>query len=114
MEVKNEDKSLQLIPKTTNYIEYMLEIIIKLPRTEKFNIGNEHKQSIYKMLEYVIYLQKIDKYKKQEILNKIDSELNIQRIFLRIMYKEHWIDNKKFKVSIEKIRRNRKNCWRIN
>ena len=114
MEVKNEDKFLQLIPKATNYIEYMVDVIIKLPRTEKFNIGNEYKQSMYKMLGHVIYIQKMDKYKKQEILNNIDCELNIQRIFLRIMYKEHWIDNKKFKVSIEKMRRNRKNCWRIN
>ena len=39
MEVKNEDKFLQLIPKATNYIEYMVDVIIKLPRTEKFNIG---------------------------------------------------------------------------
>lgn len=111
---ENENQTLQLIPKTTNYIEYMLDVIMKLPRTEKFNIGNEYKQSMYKMLEYVIYLQKIDKYKKQELLNKIDCELNIQRIFLRLMYKEHWVDNKKFKVSMEKLRRNRKNCRRIN
>ena len=101
---ENENQSLQLIPKTTNYIEYMLSIIIKLPRTEKFNIGNEYKQSIYRMLENVIYLQKIEKFRRIEILNKIDCELNIQRIMLRLMYKEHWIDSKKFKILMEKLR----------
>ena len=110
MNVKeNEDKTLQLIPKATNYIEYMIETIMKLPRTEKFNIGNDYKQSMYKMLEEIIYIQKIEKYKKIEHLNKIDCELNIQRIMLRLMYKEHWIDNRKFKVAIEKLWRNREN-----
>ena len=59
MRVKeNENQKLQLIPKTTNYIEYMLDTIMKLPRTEKFSIGTEYKQSVYRMLENVVYIQK--------------------------------------------------------
>ena len=34
-------KELTLIPKSEKYIQYMLEVIMKLPRTEKFSIGNE-------------------------------------------------------------------------
>ena len=45
-ERKNE---LILIPKYEKYMEYMLQVILKLPRTEKFNIGNEYKLSLYKM-----------------------------------------------------------------
>ena len=37
----------------------MLEIIMKLPRTEKFSIGNEYKQSMYKMLENILMLSKV-------------------------------------------------------
>ena len=47
-------KELTLIPKSEKYIQYMLEIIMKLPRTEKFSIGNEYKQSMYKMLENIL------------------------------------------------------------
>ena len=36
-------------------------------------------------------------------LNKIDTLLNCQRIYLRIMKKYKWIDEKKFNVAIEKI-----------
>ena len=35
----DDEKILQLIPKSENYIQYMLEILFKIPRTEKFNIG---------------------------------------------------------------------------
>lgn len=102
---KKEEKEnkLRLIPKSEKYIEYVLTIIVKLPRTEKFNIGNEYKISMYEMLRNIMYLSKIDKNKCLDILNKIDAELNTQRIYLRIMKNNHWIDEKKFKIAIEQI-----------
>ena len=99
-----KDKKLQLIPKIEKYIEYMLLVIMKLPRIEKFNIGNEYKLSMYEMLKNTMYISKMnDKSKCLELVNKIDAELNTQRIFLRIMQKQRWIDNKKFNVAIELI-----------
>ena len=102
--IKETENKLQLIPKIEKYMEYMINVIIKLPRTEKFNIGNEYKQSMYQMLEDTMYISKItDKKKCLELVNKIDSKLNVQRIFLRIMQKERWIDNKKFNVAMNLI-----------
>lgn len=102
-----ENKQLILIPKIENYIEYVLNIIIKLPRTEKFNIGNEYKKSIYEILENSLYIIKINKTEnKKEILkllNNIDAKLNCQRIYLRIMKKQKWVDENKFNISINKI-----------
>ena len=96
-----KENKLMLIPKTEKYIEYMLNVIQKMPRTEKFNIGNEYKTSMYKMLKDVMYISKInEKNKILEIINEIDAELNTQRIYLRIMQKNKWIDTKKFEVAI--------------
>lgn len=95
---KNE---LILIPKYEKYMEYMLQVILKLPRTEKFNIGNEFKNVMYKMLENILYLNKIEISKRLYYLNLIDAELNTQRTMIRIMFKSHWIDEKKYKVSME-------------
>ena len=87
-----ETKQLILIPKIEDYIEYIVNIIFKLPRTEKFSIGNEYKKSIYETLERALYIEKINKRdNKKEILttlNQIDSKLNCQRIYLRIMKKQ--------------------------
>lgn len=99
---KKENK-LQLIPKTEKYIEYMLQVILKLPRTEKFNIGNEYKTSMYEMLRNIMYISKIDNTQSLNILNKIDAELNTQRIYLRIMKHNKWIDERKFKIAMEQI-----------
>ena len=96
-EQKNE---LILITKYEKYMEYMLQVILKLPRTEKFNIGNEFKNVMYKMLENILYLNKIEISKRLYYLNLIDAELNTQRTMIRIMFQSHWIDEKKYKVSM--------------
>lgn len=115
---KKENNSLILIPKIEKYIEYVLNILLKLPRTEKFSIGTEYKNSMYKMLEEIMLLNKINtkqienkinlisvnnRQKYLEGLNKIDALLNCQRIYLRIMKNNYWIDEKKFIVAMEKI-----------
>ena len=96
-----QEETLILIPKVEKYIEYALNMLQKIPRTEKFNIGNEYKTSMYRILENAIYINKIGN--KIECLNKIDAELVLERIILRIMLKNRWIDEKKFKVSMELI-----------
>ena len=106
---QEQDNKLALIPKSEKYIEYMLDIMIKLPRTEKFSIGTEYKTSMYQMLNKIMLLNKLkNKSNRQlieiiDILNIIDSHLNTQRIYLRIMKKNRWIDEKKFKVAMELI-----------
>lgn len=102
MENKKENE-LVLIPKSERYIQYMVEVIMKLPRTEKFSIGTEYKTSMYKMLTYIMYLPKLSQSKRLDYINLIDAELNSQRIFLRIMSKYKWIDEKKFKTSMDLI-----------
>lgn len=100
---QEQENKLQLIPKTEKYIEYMLQIIFKLPRTEKFSIGTEYKQSLYKTLGNIMMISKTDKKNILNYLNKIDALLNTQRIYLRIMKKNKWIDERKFKIAMEHI-----------
>lgn len=100
MEKQNEI-ALTLIPKYTKYIEYILNLIYKLPRIEKFSIGTEYKQSMYQTIKYILYINKIEKYQRLQNLNNIDVELNLQRVYLRIMYKNRWIDEHKFKTSMD-------------
>ena len=98
-----KNNKLILIPKTEKYIEYILQIILKLPRTEKFNIGNEYKISMYQMLKDILIISKIEKSEILNYLNNIDANLNVQRIYLRIMLKNRWIDEHKFKIAMEQI-----------
>ena len=98
--MKNKEE-LTLIPKYEKYMQYMIQVIIKMPRTEKFNIGNEFKLIMYKMLENILYINKVEYSKRLYYLNLIDAELSTQRILIRVMEKNKWIDDKKYRVSME-------------
>ena len=72
--------NLSLIPKIEKYIEYMLIILLKLPRTEKYSIGTEIKTSMYNMLKNILLANKSDKIKRLPIYNIVDIEiLQLQR-----------------------------------
>lgn len=96
-----ENNGLSIIPKAEKYIQYMLDLIFKLPRTEKFSIGTEFKTSLYEMMTQIIYLSKVPIEKRFDYTIEIDALVQIQRIYLRLMKNNRWIDEKKFKVSLE-------------
>lgn len=97
----SQSEELVLIPKYEKYMQYMVEAIVKMPRTEKFNIGNEFKTVMYKTLENILY--KVEISKRMYYLNLIDALLSTQRVMLRLMAKNRWIDEKKFRVSMEML-----------
>ena len=97
------EKELQLIPKYERYIEYILNMLNKIPRTEKYSIGNEFKSSMYQTIENIVYIPKIEKRRKMYYLNSIDAKLNCQRIYLRIMKDNRWIDEKKYRIAFEML-----------
>ena len=103
MKENTSNRKLEVIPKMEKYIQYMLEIIIKIPRTEKYSIGTEYKTSMYETMKYIMYLNKIEESKYLYYTNIINAELNVQRIYLRIMHKNRWIDDKKFNIAMGQI-----------
>ena len=68
---KRKDNRFVIIVKIEKYIEYMLTILLKLPRTEKFSIGTEVKTSMYEMMKNILLASKIDKNKRLSIYNII-------------------------------------------
>jgi len=100
-EMERKNNELIIIPKMEKYIEYMLVILLKLPRTEKFSIGTELKSSMYEMLKYVLLASKTVKSKRLELYNVVDSHIYYQRICIRILYNNKWIDINKYKYSNE-------------
>ena len=99
----SSENELKLIPIYENYMEYMIQTLIKLPRTEKFSIGTDFKQIMYSTLEDIMYISKLPKFQRLSFLNKIDAKLNTQRVLLRVMKKFAWIDIKKFNTAMGQI-----------
>lgn len=100
---KIEKNILYMLPKYERYMEYVLScILLKLPRTEKFGIGNEFKCTMYEGLKCIVALSKIEsKERKFDFLNMLDMSVIVQRIYIRIMYKEKYVDEKKYMCVID-------------
>ena len=75
-----QDNELKLIPVYEQYMEYMIQLLIKLPRTEKFSIGTDFKQVMYSTLEDIMYINKLHISKRLEYLNKIGKRSTKRRI----------------------------------
>ena len=84
------NNQLVIIRKIEKYIEYMITILIKLPRTEKFSIGTEIKTSMYEILKNILFATKIEEDKR--FILKMDAlqPPKVQSI-------EKWIDMQKYK-----------------
>ena len=51
----NKDRNiLYMIPKIEKHIEYVLAVVLKLPRVEKFNIDEEMKYIVYDSLRNIL------------------------------------------------------------
>lgn len=91
---------LQLIPKYENYVEYEMQVYIKLPKIAKFNIGNRYIENVLLTLKDIYLIQKVRLEKRIDIVNEIDAFFSFQRSLLRVMYKLKYIDERKFNVSM--------------
>ena len=99
-----ENNILYLLPKYEKYMEYMLyNVVSKLPRIEKFNLGNEVKISMFESVKYILILSKVDKKIRLGYLNMLDASICVQRIYVRIMYKRKYIDNKRYMYIMEML-----------
>lgn len=94
--------TLILIPKIEDYIKYTYQMLVKIPRVEKFNISSEIKVSSLRMLEYAHFVNK-DRVSAYSYLNKIDALISYNRSMIRILNEEKSISNKNFEMCITKL-----------
>ncbi|MBQ8044242.1 MAG: four helix bundle protein [Clostridia bacterium] len=94
---------LYMLPKMERHIEYVLGVVLKLPRTEKFNIGQEIKLVVYDTLKNVLLLSKISVSARLSVANVIDANIAYEKALIRIMYKFRYIDNKKYMYMMDEL-----------
>lgn len=102
MEKYKSSGNLILIPKLEDYVRYTFQILVKIPRVEKFNIGSELKTSSLKMLENAHFLNK-NRKNGYTYLNNIEALISYNKSMLRILNEEKSITKSNFTTSIDKL-----------
>ena len=95
---------LYILPRYEKHMEYVLRYcLVLLPRTEKFNIGNEFKCCMYEGLKCIVAISKVVDKEKMDYVNNLDVSVTLQRIYIRIMYNMRYIDEKKYMHVIDSL-----------
>lgn len=98
-----EKEILYMIPKIEKHIQYVLLLVDRMPRIEKFNIGNELKNTCYDTLKNILYVSKLPLDLRLSLLNSIDANICYEKCILRIMYNKRYIDNKKYIFAMRQL-----------
>lgn len=88
----SNESSLKIYQKYLELIYYSNDIVRKYPKSEKFALVNEIKNSLYVGLRNLMYA--IKNYRKQDklkYLNEFDINLNLLKVQVRLSYKYKYI-----------------------
>lgn len=79
-------------------IEYTYDMIRKYPKSEKFALAASIKESMFNSLRLILRANKVygNKNKRLDILNELDAEIQLQKVFVRISNTNKYISNSNY------------------
>ena len=98
------DNRLLIYEKINQLIAYSKNLLNKYPKSERFDLCSDIKNSLYKTLKNVIFAWKTtDTNDKIKALKQIDIEIVFLKSLVRISYSFKYITEKNFAVWSEKL-----------
>lgn len=95
---------LPIFMKYMDLIEYMENIINKYPKSERFGLIKQIKESTYDGFKYLMYgIKMYDKNSKIKYLTDLSVELAMQKVDIRLSYKNKYISIKNYEAWCKKI-----------
>lgn len=93
---------LTIYQKYIDLIYYTNKLIIKYPKSERYNLVNEIKNTTYLGIKIIIKAQKI-KNKRNLLLNELDINLKYLLVLIRVSYRNKYINIKNYRAWSYKI-----------
>jgi len=102
--MKKDVEDLIIYEEYMNLIYYTEMITEKYPRVAKYNIVSAIKSSTYDGMKCIIYAFKMyDKKDKLNYLNKLDVNLKMLKVLIRVSYKRKYINIKNYESWSRKL-----------
>ena len=91
----------------SQYIElicYTNIIIKKYPKSERYALANDVKNTTHAGMEYIIQAHKVyDKSEKLKILENLDVKLKFLKVLIRVSYKNKYISSNNYTAWCRKL-----------
>lgn len=99
-----ELESLMIYKQYVEMVYYTLNILLKYPKSERFSLAQDIKNTTYAGLKNIIYAQKtFNKKERLEYLNKLDANLKIIKVLIRVSHKKKYINSKNYLAWSKKL-----------
>ena len=99
-----QNTNLLIYQRYLDLIYYTNDLIRKYPKSEKFTLVQETKQTVYEGLRYILFAQKeFNKINRLKYLNDLDVVLNLLKVHIRIAYKYKYINVNNYTTWSEKV-----------
>lgn len=92
-----------VITKTFDFIVYLIPVLEKFPRSQKYLVTDKLEMGAIKVLENLITAYYAEKKNKPELLRATNVELEKMRYMVRICHTLKYIDHHRYGVMSEKI-----------
>ena len=99
-----KENNLLIYQKYLELVYYINDLVRKYPKSEKFALVQEIKQSLYTGLRHLMYaIKSFNKNDKLKHLNEFDICMNLLKIHLRLSYRYRYISTQNYTTSSEYI-----------
>ncbi len=99
-----ELEKLVIYKQYVEMVYYTLNILLKFPEKEQFNLIQDIKKVTYEGLYQIIYAQKeYNKRTRLGYLNHLDANLKMLKVLIRISHKKKYINSKNYLAWSKKI-----------
>ncbi len=97
-------ENLEIYKQYVELIYYCTSLVMKYPKSERFCLAQDIKNVTYAGLRDVIYAQKEYNTKERlHLLNELDANLKILKVFVRISYKKKYINIRNYTAWSKKL-----------
>lgn len=99
-----QDNTLVIYQKYLDLLYYSNDLVRKYPKSEKFALVQEIKQTLYTGLRCIVYAQKeFSKKDKLKYLNELDVNMVLLKLHIRMSYNYQYITMKNYNAWSSKL-----------
>ena len=96
-QVNGQSPNLIIYQKYLEFIYYTTYLVMKYPKSERFTLAQETKQTLYEGLRYILFAQKeFSKTIRLKQLSDLDVSLNLLKVHIRIAYRYKYINSSNY------------------
>lgn len=94
----SSQKDLLIYQKYVDIIDYSYNLLRKFPKSEKFAMVAQIKNSMFESLKLILRANKVyhNTGMRVDMLNQLDAEVQTQKVLVRLAHSNRYISNKNY------------------